>query len=194
MFTGIVQKQAKILKIAHSDHNKEIVFSKPVRWNLRKGESVLINGICSTVTSLGKKQFTVVYMPETLERTTVDTIRTGDTAHLEKSLRASDKIEGHILTGHIDAVGKVTNQKKLSKGFDLRVQLPKKNLSLIAPKGSIAVDGVSLTVISKGVNWFTTSLIPYTARHTHLATLKKGDTVNIELDIVAKYVQQLLQA
>lgn len=186
MFTGIVASQIRIQE-KRDDGNLMIALTLPQGVSLKIGASVLLSGICSTVVKLSNKDFTVVYMPETRKKTTVDSWQVGDRVHFEESLRVGESVDGHFVFGHIDTMAIVSRVVSEKSSYDLYFSLKKRWMSFIVPKGSIAIDGVSLTVVSVDQRSFSVSLIPYTIKETHLGILKKGDSVNIEIDMLAKY-------
>ncbi len=188
MFTGIIKAQAKIKKVSMKDKVLYAEFTIPSKWKLVKGESIAINGICSTVASFDTVKFKVGYMQETINKTTVSNWTPGDAVNLERSLRLGDTLDGHFVYGHVDVVGTV---KSITHQGDSRVfemVIPKEFLKFVVYKGSVAIDGVSLTVSARNPKSFTVSLIPYTLQHTNLGDLKVGDGVNVETDVMGKYV------
>ena len=187
MFTGIVTHIVKVR--SHTIKNKSLYLTieKPKSWKLDLGESIATNGVCLTVKKTSSKEYVVELMPETISKTTFG-ILIPARVNLERSLSLGDRMGGHLVTGHIDAIGKIEKiaQKGNSKIFF--ISFPKSFKKLVATKGSITVDGVSLTVVSVTGNIFSVSLVEYTLSHTILSEKKKGDQVNIEFDILAKYV------
>ena len=186
MFSGIVSKKIKINEIKKIKNSLEIIFNIPKGIFLKKGESVSLNGICSTVSNLSKANFQIHYMRETLNITNAEKLKIGDQVNFEQALKWNDRVSGHFVSGHIDCVGKAVLINK-KKGWVLRISIPSKFLEYVAYKGSISIDGVSLTVSKKGINYFEVSLIPYTIKNTTLGNLSKGHIVNIETDLLAKY-------
>lgn len=192
MFTGIIKKLSTVENTTRKGGSLFIAVKIPRGWKVWQGESISINGVCSTVKKLGKKTFTVEYMPETIKKTTVSNFKTGTTVNLEKSLRVGDLLDGHLVMGHVDARGEVGSRKKEAGSMIFKISVPRKFTKFIAEKGSVAVDGVSLTVVEVGKDWFTVSLVSYTLDNTNLGKIKVGDMVNIEVDILAKYIDKLL--
>ncbi len=168
------------------------IFQRPQEWKLRSGASIAINGVCSTVREFTTSSFEVEYMPETLKKTTVGNFQKGMVVNLEQSLRVGDEMGGHIVQGHVDTVGEVVCMKPEGEAAIIEIELPETWMKYIAPKGSIAVDGISLTVVDAKKTSFTVSLVSYTLEHTNLGSIKKGGKVNIEVDVLAKYVERLL--
>ncbi|OGI57293.1 riboflavin synthase subunit alpha [Candidatus Nomurabacteria bacterium RIFCSPHIGHO2_02_FULL_37_13] len=198
MFTGIISKTAKVKNI--TSHKSGI--SLTILNNLGKiklGESISINGICSTVNKTGKNIF-FEYMPETLKLSNLNFLKKDDTVNIERSIRFDDRLNGHMVLGHIDGKGKIISIKKEenSQVFEIKIPArnathsvaggPAKNLKkFLIYKGSVAVEGISLTVVKVLHNSFIVKIIPYTLKHTNLKYKKKGDMVNLEFDILAKY-------
>ena len=159
---------------------------------LALGESVAVDGVCLTVTSRGAGRFAVTAGPETLARTTLGGLAVGARVNLERALRASDRLGGHIVAGHVDAVGTVAERRELDTGVLFRFAAPPQILRYVVEKGSIAVDGISLTVNAVDEYSFAVALIPHTVEKTTLADKQAGGRVNLEVDIIGKYVEKLL--
>lgn len=192
MFTGIIQIKEKASNIKKNAKSIEIAFPVPQGWDLAEGESINIDGVCSTVKQLNQNSFTVYYMEETLKKTTLTYIEKNHTFNLEKSLTPQSLIGGHLVSGHVDTIATV---KKIEEVEDSRVlifSIKEKFIKYIIVKGSIAVNGVSLTVVSVDTSSFNVSLIPYTLTHTNLGQLQTGDLVNIEVDMIGKYVEKMV--
>ena len=188
MFTGIIKKVSKVEKISLKKGSLFVEVIKPGGWKIKLGESISINGVCSTVRKLAGKNFEVEYMPETIKKTTVGNFKKNTLVNLEKSLKISDLLDGHMVQGHIDTRGKIREIKKVKESKVIKVQVPKIFMKYIAPKGSVSIDGISLTVVNVGANWFSVSLVSYTIENTNMHAYKKGDGVNIETDVLAKYI------
>ncbi len=207
MFTGIVEEKGIVTKkTATGEGFKFTVKSKLIAKTLAKSDSVCINGVCHTVTSKGKSEFEFTSMHETLKKTNIGELKTGDEVNLEGSLTLNKKIGGHFVFGHIDDTGVVTSVKQIkakgkkdSDNWEYWIKIHKKHAQFVIYVGSIAVDGVSLTVAEvtkpKG-NFFEikVAIIPYTYNYTLFGKLKKGDRVNLEFDFLGKYVLNLLAA
>jgi riboflavin synthase len=187
MFTGIVTNVAKVK--SHKIKNKSLILSieKPKGWKLILGESIATNGVCLTVAKIGKSSYQVNLMSETLSKTIFGKF-IPDRINLERSLKLGDRLGGHIVSGHIDTVGKVESVSKIGSSKVITISFPKKFSILVIPKGSITLDGVSLTVLRKNKGRFSVSLVEHTLKNTTLQELKKGSIVNLEFDILAKYV------
>ncbi len=191
MFTGIIQEIGTIKKIMQDGNNKVVeIEAKTILKNCKKGDSVCLNGICSTVTDIFDNGFSVEYMPETLKLTTARSWQKKDNINLESSLRLHDKLSGHFVAGHVDAVGKIIKIKE----NDFDISFPPEIAKFIAFKGSIAVDGISLTISKLEEDHFTVSIIPHTLKNTTLGRKKVNDKVNLEVDLISRYLQRLFDA
>jgi riboflavin synthase len=191
MFTGIIKKISEIKKVSEKKGSFFVLVDKPKGWKIEKGESISINGVCSTVMAITKNNFEVEYMSETLKKTTVGDFKIRTKVNLEKSLRVGDLLGGHFVQGHVDGVGEVREVIKVKKSKVIKIKMPVKFMKFIAEKGSIAIDGVSLTAVDTGKDWFSVSLVNYTLENTNLGNMKVGDRVNIETDMLAKYVNSI---
>ena len=188
MFTGIIQSTTTLTDISMKWDILSVTFQVLENWEITLGESIAINGVCSTVAWKNESEFIVEYMPETLRKTTIHCWKMGDTLNLEKSLRVGDRLDGHFVMGHIDTIGELVG---IIEEWDSRVfeiSLPEEFLRFIVYKWSVSIDGISLTVSAVSGNWFQVSLIPYTLTHTNLSQRKVGDFLNIETDILGKYL------
>lgn len=191
MFSGIIQAKSSVLTVSTVGSCKRVRISKPRGWKLVRGQSVSIDGICSTVTELNAGSFTVEYMPETLSKTTAENFAMGTNVNLERSLRYGDYVDGHFVQGHVDCVGKVVGVVEKSGSREVTVQLPQKFAHHVALHGSIAIQGVSLTVARKKAATLTVALIPFTLEHTNLSQLQKRSLVNMELDHGAPLLKKM---
>lgn len=192
MFTGIITDIGRIKKIEESKYY--ISADKKLIEQLAKGTSIAINGVCLTVTAVFEKgSFVVEVMPETLKKTMLADLSIKDLVNLELPMTLAKFFSGHIVQGHVDAVAKIADIKKKGNSKVLTVKLSAAFSKYIVSKGSIAVDGISLTVIEAAKNWFTVGIIPYTWANTNLQQSKVGHRVNVELDIIAKYVEKLIK-
>lgn len=194
MFTGLVEDVGRVRRWQMRQRSGILTLATKLSLReLRIGSSIAVNGACLTVVEKSKSGFSVDVSPETLKRTNFDKMKPGDLVNLERSLRLSDRLGGHLVTGHVDGTATVDEIKK--KGdfifFSFRVAEP--IFSLIVSKGSIAVDGISLTVNEHERKYFSVAVIPFTLNHTNLRTRRLGDRVNIEVDIIARYIKQLLR-
>lgn len=194
MFTGIIRKLSMVQKVSWQKGSLFVEVKIPTGWKIKVGESISVNGICSTVNKFGKKSFTVEYMPETVQKTTVGFFKKGTEVNLERSLRVGDLMDGHIVQGHVDTTGKIAKIKKVKQSKEMKIQVPKEFMKFIAPKGSVSVDGISLTIVNTGKDWFSVSLVSYTLENTNLGKIKAGEKVNIETDAIAKYIFNILKS
>ena len=193
MFIGIIKSNAKVRNVLPEGGSLYVWIDTPAKWKIKAGDSISVDGICSTVKRLRDNSFVVEYMPETLKKTTAGFFEKGTIVNLESALRANDRLDGHLVQGHVDATGDINDFKKIGNSVILKVGFPKQYRKFIAEKGSIAINGVSLTVVAVGSGWFTVSLVSYTLKHTNLQNLKKGDKVNVEVDVIARYMDTLLK-
>ncbi|HEU0022131.1 MAG TPA: riboflavin synthase [Dehalococcoidia bacterium] len=189
MFTGIVEEVGRVAIL--DDHRLSVLGSK-VLEGAKLGDSIAVNGACLTVVSFDEDEFSVDLAPETIRRTALGNVHSGDWVNLERPLAVSDRLGGHIVQGHVDGTGRVTSIKPEGDCVIIRIASPKRLMPYIVEKGFMAVDGISLTVVKKGASSFTVSVIPYTLENTNLKGKMAGDRVNLEVDIVAKYVESLM--
>lgn len=191
MFSGIVTGLEKAVSIKKGSSGINAALRIPRGWKLTAGESINIDGVCTTVTKVVAGNFTVFWMPETLRVTTLSGITDQHEFNLEKCLTLNSLVGGHLVSGHVDCVGEIKNIKNEGQSKILTISLPEKFAKYLIYKGSVAVNGVSLTVVEANSGNFVVSLIPYTLKHTNLGSVKVGDKVNIELDLIAKYLEKL---
>jgi riboflavin synthase len=189
VFTGIIEEVGRVAKL--DDHRLSVLGSQ-VLEGARLGDSIAVNGACLTVVSFGEGEFSVDLAPETLRRTSLGNVHGGDRVNLERPLAVSDRLGGHIVQGHVDGTGRVASIKPDGDCIIFRIATPKRLMPYIVEKGFMAVDGISLTVVKKGASSFTLSVIPYTLENTNLKGKVAGNRVNLEVDIVAKYVESLM--
>lgn len=192
MFTGIIKKTSTVEEIFYKKGSLFIVIKIPHGWKIWQGESISINGVCSTVKETKNKNFIVEYMPETIKKTTAAGFKKGLIINLEKSLKLSDLLDGHLVQGHVDTRGKIIEIKKAKESKVMKIRLPKKFMKFIPEKGSVAVDGISLTIVDSKKDWLSVSLVSFTLENTNLGKSQVGDVVNIETDVIAKYIAKLL--
>ncbi len=188
MFTGIVQEVGNIVSVTSKDLT---VAAQSVLKEVELGGSIAVNGICLTVTDFDSKSFSVDVMPETLRRTNLGLLRPGDKVNLERPLTFNGEIGGHLVQGHIDDTGKVIQIAKESDAVLMRFRAKPEVMRYIVEKGFIAVDGTSLTVTTRDADTFGVSLVGFTRAHTILSARQPGDIVNLEVDIIGKYVENL---
>lgn len=193
MFTGLVAELGtiKTMKKGAKSYQLTIEADKLAK-TLKIGESIAVNGACLTVVAFTEKDFTVDVMPETVRMSTISSYKSGEKVNLEKTLRLQDGLDGHIVSGHIEGIGQIILKKKEDIASLVTIRTPAELTRYIIKKGSIAVDGISLTVTDVTEDTFTVSLIPHTAKETTLGFKNIGDSVNIETDIIGKYVERML--
>ena len=189
MFTGIIEETGSV--IDRQDYALTIRAAIIIP-GMKLGDSIAVNGTCLTVVHFDAGQFQVDLAPETLRRTALGQLETGSSVNLERPLALSDRLGGHIVQGHIDAAGRITSIRPEGNCFIFRIRAPKRLMPYIVEKGFIAVDGISLTVVDKRDTSFTLSVIPYTLQNTNLREKSANHRVNLEVDILAKYVESLL--
>ena len=192
MFSGIVQTISKIQKKHTENGCLFLTIEKPTGWNIKPGNSICSDGVCLTVKKVGKTNYTTELMPETLDKTYFDKVDYKN-INLEPSLKLNDLLDGHLVTGHVDAIGKIIKITSRGNSKIYKIEFPKKFSKYVAEKASIAVDGISLTVVDVGDEWFTVSLVDYTLDHTTIGIKKINDLVHLEFDILAKYLEKLLK-
>lgn len=193
MFTGIVEETGTIRAIRQGAHSARLtVGAAHILPGLKIGDSVAVNGVCLTAVSIGADSFTADVMHETLNRSTLGALVPGSPVNLERAMPADGRFGGHIVSGHIDAVGTVTSTRRDDVAVWYTVEAPPDVLRYVVEKGSIAIDGISLTVASVTGRSFSVSVIPHTASVTILGGKGPGDKVNLEADIIGKYVERLL--
>jgi riboflavin synthase len=192
VFTGLIDDVGVVDRIAQTAAGRELRITSRYR-DLAEGESIALNGVCLTVREFGDDWFSVGAVDTTLGRTTIGAWSEGQRVNLERAMRLGDRLGGHLVQGHVDGVGDVERVARSADAILIDVRLPDELVSLMVPHGSVAVDGVSLTVNElPGPGILQLSIIEYTARHTNLGTLQAGTRVNIEADMVGKYVRQLV--
>lgn len=190
MFTGIIEELGTIKDLSPGGSIR--ILADRVLEGTNTGDSIAVNGICLTVTELNGDGFTADVMPETLKRTSLSLLRRGDKVNLERAMAADGRFGGHIVSGHIDGTGKIREYKKDGNAVWVTISAENDILRLVVEKGSIAIDGISLTVAEVTDTYIKVSIIPHTAGETTLLLKNTGDPVNLETDIVGKYVEKLL--
>jgi riboflavin synthase len=209
MFTGIVQdlvkinrikkiNQTPVIKEIDVDNNNvlytEITLNLKKFKNLKIGNSIAINGVCLTIAKLDKNQTTFQIVDETMKKSCFSYIKKGDKVNVERSLKVGDRLEGHFILGHVDCIGKINSIEKNKTSKSVLIEITDKNiLHLIAQKGSIAIDGISLTVVEIVEDKVKIALIPHTLENTTLGLKNEGDFVNVEVDIISRYISRIYQ-
>lgn len=193
IFTGIIEEIGAINELKPGAESYQIsVRAKFILSDLKIGDSIAVNGVCLTVVRYGEEFFVADVMPETVKKTTLKNLKTGTPVNLERALRPQDRMGGHIVQGHVDGIGQIIDKEVFDIATVFRIKAPDYILRYTVPKGSIAVDGISLTVIDVFADSFTVSIIPHTSYLTTLGQKKEGEAVNLESDIIGRYVEKLL--
>ena len=190
MFTGIVEEIGTLLRC---ETNGLVIQAEHILADVSVKESIAVDGTCLTVTDLGENWFQVDTMPETLRCTRLDTLHRGDPLNLERSLAVNGRVGGHMVQGHIEDTAPILALKPDGIGLEVEIGLPEHMRSFVIPKGFIAINGVSLTVVKRQTDRFSVALIPYTREHTNLGQLQIGSIVNLESDIVGRYIVQFME-
>lgn len=194
MFTGIVEEIGKIKNIRHGSLSSIItVEANTVTKETNLGDSIAVNGVCLTVVKISDNFFDADVMAETLRHSNLRSIQKGDLVNLERAMSANGRFGGHIVAGHVDNIGKISNLKKEDNAVWVTIECSSDLLKYIVYKGSVALDGISLTVADVTENSFSVSVIPHTRQETTLLTKKIGDEINIECDVIGKYVENMLK-
>ena len=193
MFTGIIEGFGTVANIVMSEQKMRLTIDADFDLDHTKvGDSIAVNGACLTAVTLSGNRFTADVSPETLSVSCLDQLKTRDRVNLERALRLSDRLDGHLVSGHVDGVGVLKTREKLGNAIIIRFDITEHLARYIIKKGSVAVDGVSLTINDCDNNGFSVSIIPHTAKLTTVGIKKAGDPVNIETDVIGKYVEQFV--
>ncbi len=195
MFTGIVEETGRVKSFTAASNGAEItVECRNVLEETKIGDSIAINGVCQTVTEMSDNTFSAKISDETLNITTLGSLKTGEIVNLERALTLSSRLGGHIVSGHVDCRGKFVGAEKLTDFYNLEFEIPQEPGKYVVHKGSITINGISLTVAQISGNIIKIAIIPHTFENTNMKNLKTGDYVNIETDILGKYVEKILSA
>lgn len=192
MFTGIITARQTVTDIEKNGTNTIFRIHKPKEWNLEIGESISINGVCSTVIAEDVNTFAVEYMPETLRITTLGHIQAGQFVNTERSMQLGDLVSGYLVSGHIEGQGVIESIEADGDSYRIAIRYPESAKQYFIHKGGVTVDGIALTVIEPTDTTFTVAIIPHTWEHTTIQYWNVGDAVNLEFDMIAKYVERLL--
>ena len=194
MFTGIIEEMGVLKAVDRTLAGTRLrIMAKVILDDLSQGASVSVNGACLTVVTLESEEFTVEVSPETLSVTTLGSLAPGSPLNLERAMKLSDRIGGHLVSGHVDGVGSVLNRQQEGNSIVLTIEAPPEILRYCVPKGSMTVDGISMTINDVQEGAFKLAVIPHTASATTLGIKQPGDRVNLESDLIGKYVERLLQ-
>ena len=189
MFTGIIEDTGKVVGIKKDIDSSQLTIVTPkIVSDAKLGDSIAVNGVCLTITHLTSEEMTVDVMPETVKVTTIHTLKLGDMVNLERAMSANGRFGGHIVSGHVDGVGTIRSKRPVSNAVYIEIEIPRELIENCIPKGSITIDGTSLTLFQVSSNTVTVSLIPHTYAETILGMKSVGDKVNIETDMLGKYV------
>ncbi len=193
MFTGIIEATAKILRIENEKSNKHFFIAAPFLNEVKVDQSIAHNGVCLTVVEILKDSYRVTAIDETLKKTSLSTWKEGDIVNLERCLTLAKPLDGHIVQGHVDCVGECTSVESMNGSWIYTFKYTKKHPhDITVEKGSICVNGVSLTVVGSKDDSFSVAIIPYTHEHTNFHTIEKGGLVNLEFDVIGKYVAKMM--
>ena len=191
MFTGIIETLAVISKLEKDKGNLTITLKTKLASEFKIDQSVSHNGICLTVVHVLRDQYTITAIEETIEKSTIGSWRVGDIINLERAMKIGDRLDGHMIQGHVDQVGECSQVLEKNGSWMFTIQYAKSN-NVTVEKGSIAINGISLTVVNSNENSFSVAIIPYTYEYTNFKNLKIGDCVNLEFDILGKYLAKML--
>ncbi len=192
MFTGIIESIAIVKEVIINGSNKTFWLESPISTELKIDQSVSHNGICLTVEEINGSAHRVTAIEETLQKTNVGSWEKGNLVNLERCLRLNDRIDGHLVQGHVDTTGVCLSRKEKGGSWLFEFEFPKKFADLIIEKGSICVDGISFTAFNVRKRTFSVAVIPYTFEHTNIKSVKKGDSINLEFDLIGKYLLRRL--
>jgi len=193
MFTGIIETLGKVTDLKHDQGNLHITVASTISNELKIDQSVAHNGVCLTVVALADGGHTVTAIEETLNKTNIGTFKVGDLVNLERCMQMNARLDGHIVQGHVDQTAVCTAYNELDGSWEYTFEYDAAKGNVTVEKGSICVNGISLTVVNSGPNYFSVAIIPYTWEHTNLQQVRVGSTVNLEFDIIGKYVARLMQ-
>jgi riboflavin synthase len=193
MFTGIIEEMGSVKALRREAGTARLTISaSKVLGSTALGDSICVNGVCLTVVDMGRSEFSADVATETLKVTDLGELQSGQKVNLERALQLSARIGGHLVTGHVDAVGRIREKRSEGNSWRVFIEAPETALRYIIKKGSVAVDGISLTVADVDITGFSIAMIPHTAKLTTLGFKSAGDSVNLETDIIGKYVERLL--
>ena len=191
MFTGIIENMAEVVDVKPNKNNLDITFKSDLLSELKVDQSISHNGVCLTVADISNETYLVNVVKETIDKSNFDSIRVGDMVNVERSMMLNDRLDGHIVQGHVDQIAECVSIDEQGGSYVMTFKY-KKSENITVEKGSICVNGISLTVCNSQENTFSVAIIPYTWDNTNLKNINVGDTVNLEFDIVGKYIAKLL--
>jgi len=193
MFTGIIESLGKVESIVPEGQNINLTVRSDLATHLRIDQSISHNGVCLTVVKIDGDTHTVTAIHETLQRSALGSLEPGDIVNLERAMQFGARLDGHLVQGHVDTTAVVTDIREEGGSWVFRFHYRSDGVNVIVPKGSICVDGVSLTLVEAGERDFSVAIIPYTYQHTRFRNYSPGDPVNLEFDLIGKYVQRLVK-
>jgi riboflavin synthase len=193
MFTGIIETLGKITELKHDKGNQHITVASSISSELKIDQSVAHNGVCLTVVAVADGRHTVTAIEETLNKTSLGDLKSGDPVNLERCMQMNARLDGHIVQGHVDQTAVCTHFKETDGSWEYTFEYDASSGNVTVEKGSICVNGISLTVVNSKANSFSVAIIPYTFEHTNLKNVREGSMVNLEFDIIGKYVARLMQ-
>jgi riboflavin synthase len=193
MFTGIIETLGTVTDLKHDQGNLNITVASSISHELKIDQSVAHNGVCLTVVAIADGSHTVTAIEETLNKTNIGRLSVGALVNLERCMQMNARLDGHIVQGHVDQTAVCTNFNELDGSWEYTFEYDSSKGNVTVEKGSICINGISLTVVNSKDNSFSVAIIPYTFEHTNLQNVRKGDTVNLEFDIIGKYVARLMQ-
>ena len=191
MFTGIIEAFAKVYNIKKEEDNIHITFQSSISSELKVDQSIAHNGVCLTVVSCDERFYTVTAIKETLDKTNLGQLKVGDLVNIERAMKFGDRLDGHIVQGHVDQTAKCISINTLDGSWNYTFKYNKNSNNITIEKGSITVNGVSLTVVNSKENEFSVAIIPYTYENTNFKIIEVGQTVNLEFDMIGKYITKL---
>ena len=191
MFTGIIENMAEVVDVKTNKNNLDILFKSPLLPELKVDQSISHNGVCLTVADITKETYLVNVVKETIDKSNFSSLKVGDVVNIERSMMLNDRLDGHIVQGHVDQIAECISIDENGGSYVMTFTYEKSN-NVTVEKGSICVNGISLTVCNSKENTFSVAIIPYTWDNTNLKNIKVGDTVNLEFDIIGKYIAKLL--
>jgi riboflavin synthase len=193
MFTGIIETTGRVASLQKEGSNVHFTIASDISSQLKVDQSLSHNGVCLTVTALGDGTHTVTAVEETLQRSNLGKLQPGDTLNLERAMRSDGRLDGHIVQGHVDTTGVCTGVEELDGSWYFHFEYAPNPDHLLVDKGSVCVNGVSLTVVNPTEKTFSVAIIPYTYEHTNFNAIRPGDTVNLEFDIIGKYIARYVR-
>ncbi|GAB4133190.1 MAG: riboflavin synthase [Bacteroidia bacterium] len=193
MFTGIIEALGKVEQLSREGSNLHITVSAPFTDEIKIDQSIAHNGVCLTVVDIHEKSYTVTAIDETLKKTNLGVLKTGDVVNLERCMKLGDRLDGHIVQGHVDQTATCIDVEEQDGSWIYSFSYSMDSGNITVPKGSICINGVSLTVVESEAGGFSVAIIPYTYSHTNFQFLKKGHIVNLEFDVIGKYVAALMK-